>query len=462
MDMGQLGRFSPLLEPMPVLGLAYLVGALRRAGHQVDVFDQFASGESSARLIRRVVDGRPDAVGISVLTPSAPLCAAIAAGVKSSLPDTTLIAGNVHADVLAADLLRTSAFDVVVHGEADHTIVELMAALAGGTGSDLASVAGISWIGPDGDVERTAGRDAVQDLDALAWPAWDRFPVHRYGLLPLADLAKPTLVMGASRGCPYRCEFCSLLYAGSLHRKRDPIAMADEYQHLHERYGARQVGFVDPIFPLDHRIMTSFCDELINRGLDGKVVWISETRVDRIDRETLRHMRASGCRRLLFGIESGVDMLLENVNKTFNTERVRHAVELCRSEGISTVGLFMIGLPGETEAMTHQTIDFACGLGLDFAKFAITIPYPGSRLFEELRAEGRLDRDDWENWTTFQPDPALLPFVPRAVPNDALVRLQKEATRRFYLRPSVVIKQLFALRTMRASQVLAGVRSVLS
>ena len=80
MDMGQLGRFSPLLEPMPVLGLAYLVGALRRAGHQVDVFDQFASGESSARLIRRVVDGRPDAVGISVLTPSAPLCAAIAAG----------------------------------------------------------------------------------------------------------------------------------------------------------------------------------------------------------------------------------------------------------------------------------------------------------------------------------------------------------------------------------------------
>ena len=462
MDAGKLGTWAALMEPMPVLGLAYLVAAVEAAGHTVTAIDQFAEGLSLRRLTRRIVDWAPDVLGIGMLTPSAPLCADIATVVKEFLPSVRVVVGNVHADVMARQVLEHPCFDVVVHGEGEETLPELLEAFAHGRDADLASVAGVSYRDASGEILRTASRPRIADLDALALPNWDAFPIHRYGLLPLADLARPTLVMGASRGCPYRCEFCSLLHAGSAYRRRNPVAIADEFEHLHRRYGARQVGFVDPIFPLDKATMNGFCTELINRGLNRDVVWISETRVDRVDRESLRLMKAAGCRRLLFGIESGVDMLLENVNKTFTTERVRHTIELCREEGLSTVGLFMIGLPGETEEMTWQTIDFACGLGLDFAKFAITIPYPGSQMFDDLRAEGRLDRDDWENFSTFQPDPALLPFVPRKVSPEALIRLQKEATRRFYMRPRVVARQLLGLRTMKASQVWNGVRSVMA
>jgi len=462
MDPGTLGKWSALMEPMPVLGLAYLVAALEAAGHTVTALDQFAEGLSLRRLVKRIIDYDPDVLGLGMLTPSAPLCIDIATVVKEFMPSTRVVVGNVHADVMAREVLQHACFDVVVHGEGEETFPEVLEAWAGGNQADLSHVAGISYRDASGEVIRTVSRPRIADLDALALPNWDAFPIHRYGLLPLADLAKPTLVMGASRGCPYRCEFCSLLHAGSAFRKRDPVRIADEFEHLHQRYGVKQVGFVDPIFPMDKGTMQGFCNELINRGLNHKVAWISETRVDRVDRESLRLMKAAGCGRLLFGIESGVDLLLENVNKTFTTERVRHAVNLCRAERISTVGLFMIGLPGETEEMTWQTIDFACGLGLDFAKFAITIPYPGSQMFDDLRAEGRLDRDDWENFTTFQPDPALLPFVPREVGNAALIRLQKEATRRFYLRPRIVAKQLFGLRTMTASQVWNGVRSVMA
>jgi radical SAM superfamily enzyme YgiQ (UPF0313 family) len=217
---------------------------------------------------------------------------------------------------------------------------------------------------------------------------------------------------------------------------------------------------VDPIFPLNKKVLFAFCEELMRRGLHKKLVWLSETRVDRIDRESLRIMRASGCRRILLGIESGVDLLLENVNKTFTTETTRRAVRMLREEGIDSVGLFMIGLPGETPEMTRQTVDFAKSIDLDFAKFAITVPFPGSQMFEDLRREGRLNRDDWENWTTFQPDPKKMVFVPREVSPEYLISMQKKALREFFLRPKMLYRHLVEIRTINARQLLHGARGM--
>jgi anaerobic magnesium-protoporphyrin IX monomethyl ester cyclase len=459
---GSLGTFSKLMEPMPVVGLAYLAAICERDGHDLMVIDQFAQRSRPADIAARAASFGAEVLGIGMLTPAVPTCVAIVRACRAAAPGIRVVAGNIHADVFARELLEDGDADVVAHGEAEDTLSEVLAVLQEGDIGGLASVLGVSWRDDAGEVHRNAARPHRRDLDALPWPAWHRFPVHRYGLLPLADVARPTLAMAASRGCPYRCEFCSLLHAGANYRARDPIGIVDEYQGLHERYGARQIGFMDPVFPLHRGAMLAFCEEVMRRGLHKDVVWVSETRVDRIDRETLRVMRASGCRRLLLGIESGVDMLLENVNKTFDTERVRRAVALCREEGVETIGLFMIGLPGETEEMTRQTIDFAASLPLDFAKFAITVPFPGSQLFEDLRREGRLDTSNWGDWTTFQPDPERLPYVPRSVDNATLLRLQKEGTRRFYLRPGMIWHHLVTVRTVQPRQIWNGLRAVRS
>ena len=458
MNMKALGKFQGLLEPMPVIGLAYIAGVLQADGHEVAAIDQFTYGMGVDEVIEKVRDFRPDVLGLSMLTPSTPVALEVANQAKAALPHLRVVAGNVHADIFYREILTSSAVDFVVHGEGEYTISELCFALERGD-TDFSGILGISYLEGD-EVKKTAARPVIEDLDALPYPAWNLFPYTRYGLLPFADVARPVLSMTGSRGCPYRCEFCSLLYTGSNYRKRDPIKIVDEYEYLHERYGVKQIGFVDPIFPLNKNILFKFCEELMRRGLHKKLCWLSETRVDRIDRESLRIMRASGCRRVLLGIESGVDLLLENVNKTFTTETTRRACRMLREEGIDSVGLFMIGLPGETPEMTRQTIDFAKSLDLDFAKFAITVPFPGSQMFEDLRREGRLNRDDWENWTTFQPDPEKMVFVPREVSPEYLIKMQKQGLREFFLRPKMVYRHLVEIRTINAKQLLHGARGM--
>ena len=459
MKLESFGRFRGLLEPMPVIGLAYIAAVLQEDGHEVKAIDQFTNGMGVDQVVDEIRSYGPDVLGLGMLTPSTPVSIAIADRARAAVPELRIVAGNIHADIFHRSLLSGSAIDFVVHGEGEYTFRDLVRAFESGR-TDWSSIQGISWIDGDGQVHKSASRPVIQDLDALPHPAWNLFPYTRYGLLPFADVAYPVLSMAGSRGCPYRCEFCSLLYTGSNYRKRDPIKLVDEYEFLHERYGVKMVGFVDPIFPLNKRLLFRFCEELMRRGLHKKVCWLSETRVDRLDRESLRIMRASGCRRILLGLESGVDLLLENVNKTFTTETTRKTVRMIREEGIDSVGLFMIGLPGETSEMTRQTIDFAKSLDLDFAKFAVTVPFPGSQMYEDLRREGRLDRDDWENWTTFQPDPKKMVFVPREVSNEHLLKMQKKGTREFYLRPHMVYRHLVEIRTIRPRQLWHGIKGM--
>jgi radical SAM superfamily enzyme YgiQ (UPF0313 family) len=242
---------------------------------------------------------------------------------------------------------------------------------------------------------------------------------------------------------------------GKTYRKRDPIKVVDEYQYLVERYGVRQIGFIDPIFPLVKKDLKPFCEELVRRGLDQKCAWLSETRADRLDAETCEMMYAGGCRRVLMGIESGVDMLLGNVNKTLTTDKVREGVNNARNAGIQTVGLFMIGLPGETPELTRETIQFSIDLDLDFAKYAITVPFPGSKLFDD-RWQKDLFRDDWDNYTTFNPDPDVLIYHPVGYDPAELVKMQQVAMRKFYLRPRQLKKQLVTLQTLSPRNLLYG------
>lgn len=455
MNLRKLGRFAGLLEPMPPTGLAYIAGALDHHGTVVRCLDMFAdklSGEDIVEAARRF---KPDLIGMTVLTPSAPVCELLVAMLRKAVPEAKHVWGGVHADVFAREIVRDLGVDFCVHHDGEITICELVDALSAGE-KDLSAIDGITWKNSDGDVISNKPRALLRDLDSLPYPAWHLFPIHRYGLLPFADIAKPILTMAGSRGCPYRCDYCSLIHTGGkTFRRRDPIKVVDEYEYLVDRYGVKQIGFIDPIFPLVKKDLGPLCDEIVRRGLDQRCVWLSETRADRLDKETCEDMYRGGCRRVLMGIESGVDMLLNNVNKTLTTDKVREGVANARNAGIQTVGLFMIGLPGETPELTRETIEFAVDLDLDFAKFAITVPFPGSKLFED-RWQKDLFRDDWENYTTFNPDPDRLIYHPPGYDPAELIRMQAYALRRFYMRPQQIRKQLVDLRTISPKMLLYG------
>ena len=455
MNLKKLGRFASLLEPMPCIGLAYIAAALEAHGCHVRVIDMFAEGLDVDEVVEKSARFRPELVGMTVLTPSAPVCSAISTRLRGRLPGVNIVWGGVHADVFAADIVRSREADFAVHGDGEITVCELVDALASGE-TDFSSIDGLTWLG-DGLAVTNTARPINQDLDGLPYPAWHLFPYHKYGLLPFADFAKPVLTISGSRGCPYRCDYCSLIHTGGkVYRRRDPIKIVDEYEYLVDRFGVKQIGFIDPIFPLVKKDLAPFCAELVARGLDKKCQWLSETRADRLDEETAQLMYDGGCRRVLMGIESGVDMLLGNVNKNITTDKVRIGVKNAHKAGLQSVGLFMIGMPGETPEMTRETVEFAVELDLDFAKFAITVPFPGSKLFED-RWQKDLFRDDWENYTTFNPDPDRLIYHPHGYDPATLVTMQSWALRRFYMRPRQVKKQFLDLRTISPKMLLYGI-----
>ncbi|MCP4809373.1 MAG: radical SAM protein [Proteobacteria bacterium] len=455
MNLEKLGRFAGLLEPMPPTGLAYIAGSLEAHGADVRCLDMFADKLSAQDIVDKAERFGPELIGMTVLTPSAPVCEELTARLKARLPDVKIVWGGVHADVFAEEVCRDLGVDFAVHYDGEITACELVDAIADNE-TDYSHIDGLTWRTEDGGTVTNKARALNQDLDSLPYPAWHLLPYHKYGLLPFADIAKPILTMAASRGCPYRCDYCSLIHTGGkTYRRRDPIKVADEYEYMVERYGVKQIGFVDPIFPLVKKDLKPFCDELVKRGLNKKCVWLSETRADRLDADTCQTMYDGGCRRVLMGIESGSDMLLGNVNKTLTTEKIREGVDNARNAGIQTVGLFMIGLPGETPELTKETIEFAVDLDLDFAKFAITVPFPGSKLFED-RWQKTLHRDDWENYTTFNPDPDRLIYHPHNYDPEELIKMQSYALRRFYMRPAQIKKQFLELRTIKPKQLLYG------
>jgi len=210
----------------------------------------------------------------------------------------------------------------------------------------------------------------------------------------------------------------------------------------------RHVGFVDPIFPLSKKQGIAVCRAIRERKIPGRWRWTSETRVDVVDEEMCREMKIAGCRRILFGIESGVDELLAMVGKNYTTSDVRRGIAAARAAGLEISAFFMLGLPGESAEMTRQTIEFAYSLDIDFAKFAITIPLPGSALYDDLVKEGRIANEDWDRFTTFNPDPDALPYVPENMTGRELLSLHRRATWRFYMRPKMIFRHLVVIRSI--------------
>jgi len=451
----QFGRFAALLEPMPCVGIAYVATFLSKAGHDVRVYDDFALRGGPEGVLQAIAAFQPEVFGVSVLTPVATDVKALLREVRDRWPAVRILLGNIHADEFPAEFVGLA--DAVVHGEGERGSVAVVDAWADGRTSE--GIAGVTCL-EHGDLRRGPHRALDTDLDSYPFPDWSLLPYQKYSLLPLGTIAKPIVAVAASRGCPYRCSYCALENQGKIYRQRSVGNVVDEIEQDVRRYGVRQIGFMDPIFPLGEKHAIAFSREMIRRGLHEQVVWLSELRTDSVTREALVWMKRSGCRRLVFGIESGVDALLKSVGKKNTADRSRQTIEWCRELGITTVGLFMIGMPGETPEQTRMTIDYACSLPLDFAKFAITVPFPGSELYVDMVKAGKLDRTDWHNYTTFNPDQAAIVVASEVQSPTQLLASLREATFRFYMRPRVIARQLLQVRTIDARQMAAGVWSV--
>lgn len=432
----------------PHLGLAYLGAVSLHRGDDVRIYDADVEKVSLSQTIR---DFAPAVVGITANTSQITNAWRGAAEIKRACA-APIIIGGPHVSALPAESAQNPAIDIVVRGEGEATWREL-GILIEREGwqqarNHLDTVAGITYRRDAGAIHHTPDRPSIADLDALPMPAYNLFKMERYtNLQPTVDRvdgARSFSIM-TSRGCPYRCQYCSQSIMPLKWRMRSPANVVAEWRHLVHDLGAEEIGVLDDSFNIDRRRVHEICDLLIAEKLNH-VPWImiNGIRANLTDVELLAKMKAAGCKRTAFGVESGNQAILDSIDKHLTIEQVRAAFRAAKEVGMETIGFFMIGLPGETEETMNQTIALAIELDPIVANFSMTTPFPGTKLYEIVKERGHLLMDSWDEFVFFE---GKARYEMADLSAELMERKWKEAHRRFYLRPSRVLKTLLRPQT---------------
>ncbi len=453
-----LGAGRELIQNHEPLGLLYIAAVARNKGHDVSIIDAHTESLDLVQIQTRLLAARPDILGFSVLTCNGTPAYELGRWAKANLPGALVVLGNIHASIYARQYLAHGCCDAVVHGEGEEPFLALVEPRR--DGRTFGDIPAISFRDPQGRVVRTPpDRYLVEDLTRLPRPARDLVDMRRYPSNPLSNQIfvggprKMSRPMFTSRGCRYSCVFCVV---NQKPRFDSPARVVDEMEMLEKEFGAGHAAIMDPCCMEDQERMLAICAEIRRRRL--KIKWGCDTRASHITSELVRAMAGANCFDLSFGMESGVQRLMDAVQKGLTIPQIIRAVAIVKGHSeIRLGGLFMLGLPGETHADSLETIRFAKSLSLDMAQFSLCTPYPGSSLFETLRGQGRIDtglRPDggldtsvWKRYSAYISFTGLDPIWvhPEQTPAQ-LKALQKRAQREFHLRPSQILRHASRLR----------------
>ncbi len=428
---------------MPPLNLMYMASVLLRGGHEVRIIDLYAEGLSEEEFLARARAFGPELAGFAAYTASFDMAAAGARLLKNNFPGLKTVAGGIHASYLPAASLKSGDFDFVVVGEGEMTMLELADKLA--KKEAVSSVAGLAYL-KDGKAFATAVRPLIEDLDALPLPAYQLVDLSKYYLgITRAVSTAPAASVLTMRGCPYKCTFCSHHYGyGGRLRKRGPADVVAEMKTLYGENGVREFQFEDPSFTCDPAHVKELCRLIVEQGL--KISWNCNVRANTASEELFAAMAAAGCRRVLLGVESGSQEMLDRMKKGITVEAVRRTVALAKKYRMRVNAAFILGTPGETLETAAQTNALALELDPDYVMFSVYIPSPGGELFDNLAAEGKLDLDKVYGADYITVYSEREPMVElSSVPAARLLALMEEYTRGFYLRPRYIFKRLKTL-----------------
>ena len=431
---------SKIGNALPPIGLAYLAAVLENHSFHVKILDGSITGLGFQDMVDEAVVYSPEVIGISVETPAIEKGSKLSYMLKGALPDVKIVLGGPHPSIFPEQSLKENPnADFLVIGEGEYTLLDLVTRLHKDS-ADFADVEGIAFPSDNGIVI-TPSRPRIQNLDELPFPARHLLPMDLYKPSPFSYKHQELIGILASRGCPFSCTFCSKPVFGRKYAVRSVKNVLDEIRFVMERYGAKEILFLDDEWGLNRKWVLEFCNSLIEEGLD--IDWSCKMRVDRVDSELLKKMARAGCWYIFYGIESGCQDLLENVQKGTNIDQIKDAVRLTKEAGIEVRAGFMLGLPGETPEKALKTIEFAKELNCDLTKFNLTTPFPGTKLYDDIEKYGILQGDALD-FNFHSPV-----FVPKGYSSgEELADICKQAFREFYFRPSYVIERLARIRSV--------------
>jgi anaerobic magnesium-protoporphyrin IX monomethyl ester cyclase len=413
-----------IMKPYPPLGILYISSHLRKKGFQVEVFDStFGSREQLFEMLRR---GPPSVLGVyaNLMTRSNVL--GILRTAKQCGWQT--VAGGPEPSAYIPQYLDAGA-DVIVIGEGELTIEELLQVLPTGSQESLHRVDGIAFRSSDGTVVKTKPREQLRDIDAQPWPDREAIDVGQYVGTWRKHHGMGSVSLITARGCPYHCRWCSHEVFGKTHRRRKPASVADELEWLIERYQPDMAWMADDVFTIHPGWLSQYSVELKRRQLRLPFECIS--RADRLNARVVETLAEMGCFRVWIGSESGSQRVLDAMQRGVTVEQVRTAVTLCRANGIQTGMFLMWGYEGEELEDIEATVQHVKQTNPDIFFTTVAYPIKGTPYFSEV-AE-RVE--------------ALKPWN---VSSDREVRVRGRHSRRFYgfadrlLRSEVEIERMQA------------------
>jgi len=432
--LGKDARWDVSAVTYPPLGICWLAAILEKEGYEVKIIDNELHKWDKEELKKEVQKFNPDLMGMVVLTIKAGIVKDLTNYFKKELPYIKIVLGGKHVTNVREKVFEMIPnADFLMIGEAYFTLLELTKKLEKGI-EDLSDVNGLVWK-KDTYIQINKPRADIRDLDVLPFPA-------RHLLQDLTKnyqsdtryLRKPSTSMITSLGCYYRCAFCD--HSRNV-RFFSPEYVANEIEHLKEKYGIKEIHFWDDVFMMTPKRGRELANKFIERKLN--ITWSGHARLDIITRnpDLVPLIKKSGCWYLSFGIESGAQKVRDFIKKDLTDEDIRTGTKLLNDANIFTRGLFMLGHLSDDKETIQETINLARSLPLNSANFNLNIPLPGTEQYDLAPIYGDFEVNRYENMSGHGAEPV---FIPKGLTKEYLLEAQRKAYRTFYTNPKVFIR----------------------
>ena len=376
--LGDDEKERQIMKPYPPLGLLYLSAYLKSRRFSVEVYD--STFGTRAELFEKFRAASGGIVGIYTNLITRRTVLEILAAAKQA--GWTSILGGPESANYPQEYLTAGA-DVIVIGEGEATLDELLIRLPASGPHRLQDVAGIAFMDDSGNLVRTRERAKLPDLDSLPFPDREAIDHGRYLDVWRTHHGASSVNLITARGCPYKCTWCSHAVYGYSHRRRSPQNVADEVRWIVDRYNPDQLWYADDVFTISHPWLHRYGQELSKRGL--RLPFETITRADRLQSEAaVQVLSELGCYRIWIGSESGSQRILDAMQRGVTVEQVRRAVKLAQQYGIR-VGMFLMwGYEGEQMEDIAATVEHVKQSNPDVFFTTVSYPIKGTPYFDQV------------------------------------------------------------------------------
>ena len=369
------GKISQGSPAHPNLGIGYLIASCKKNGYkEIKVFD-IGLEKDYRRLKEEVTLFTPAIIGITVFSYCYDLFYEALKKIKLFSPQTAVIVGGPHVSAVGKEIMNEKLIDFAMTGESETGFIQFLEEFKKNK-PRFSNVSNLLWR-DNGSIVENKKEKPITNLNEIDFPQYEDFKLDKYSYF-----SSKTVPIITSRGCPYKCNYCSVrLSMGMVFRKRSPQNVVNEIKYWYERkFNNFEIN--DDCFTLDGQRVHKICDLIISSGIKITYQLYNGIRIDSVDQSLLDKMKKSGCSFISFGIESGNQKVLDTISKGIDLKQARKAIDMTNKSGIKNSVNFIIGHPGETYKTAYQTIEFAKKIPTGFVNFYNLIPYPGTSLFD--------------------------------------------------------------------------------